>query len=135
MKLQDTLFGIKKISYPNSNTRHGKCRIYFIPQQDGGGAAALSGSPVIDTYVLQMVKECAQIMAHERLLFSSIRQLRINAPIIPKEHPHIMIEIHLNQFDKEGTGLVYRMKAVCTKMGGGDSKKFFDLAAELSPVR
>ena len=82
-----------------------------------------------------MVKECAQIMAHERFLFSSIRQFRINSPIVPKDNPNLMIEIHLNQFDKEGTGLVYRIKAVCTRMGSGDSKKFFEISAELSPIK
>ncbi len=133
MKLQDTLFGIKKISYPNSNTRHGKCKLYFITSQCGE-ERLLSSDPIQETLTLQMVKECAQLMAHERFLFSSIHQLRINSPIIPKDHPNLMIEIHLNQFDKEGTGLIYRMKAVCTKMGG-EPKKFFDLTAELSPVK
>ena len=133
MKLQDTLFTIRKISYPNSNTRHGKCRINLIAQHHGEESAAPIEA-ISETSLLQMTKECAQHMSHERYIISSIRQLRIHHPLDPKEVPAIMIEIHITPTDKEGTGLVHRMKAVCTRLGG-DSRKFFEIAAELSPIK
>lgn len=133
MKLQDSLFSIRKISYPNSNTRHGKCKIFFIAQPESEGSALLH-SAIPEAYLLQMTKECAQNMSHERFLVSSIRQFRINHQLVPKEVQNIMIEIHLTPTEKEGTGLVHRMKAVCTKLGG-DGKKFFEIAAELSPIK
>ena len=73
-------------------------------------------------------------MQHDRFIVSSIRQFRINHPLVPKEAPSIMIEIHLTPTEKEGTGLVNRMKAVCTRLGG-DGRKFFEIAAELSPIK
>lgn len=133
MKLQDTLFTIRKISYPNSNTRHGKCKINLIAQHHGEESAAPIEA-ISETSLLQMTKECAQHMSHERYIISSIRQLRIHHPLDPKEVPAIMIEIHITPTDKEGTGLVHRMKAVCTRLGG-DSRKFFEIAAELSPIK
>lgn len=133
MKLQDSLFSIRKISYPNSNTRHGKCKINLIAQQAGENAVAMH-SAIPEAYLLQMTKECAQNMSHDRFLVSSIRQFKINHPLVPKEVQNIMIEIHLTPTEKEGTGLVQRMKATCTRLGG-DSKKFFEIAAELSPIK
>ncbi len=133
MKLQDTLFTIRKISYPNSNTRHGKCRINLIAQHHGEESAAPIEA-ISETSLLQMTKECAQHMSHERYIISSIRQLRIHHPLAPAEVAAIMIEIHITPTDKEGTGLVHRMKAVCTRLGG-DSRKFFEIAAELSPIK
>ena len=133
MKLQDSLFTIRKISYPNSNTRHGKCKINLIAQQcDEGEAAAQCAVP--EAYLLQMTKECAQNMQHDRYLISSIRQFRINHPLVPTDVPNIMIEIRLTPTEKEGTGLVQRMKAVCTRLGG-DGRKFFEISAELSPIK
>ena len=132
MKLQDSLFSIRKISYPNSNTCHGKCKISLIAQNTEEGSAALS--PIPEAFLLQMTKECAQNMAHDRFLVSSIRQFRICHPLATKEVPNIMIEIHLTPTEKEGTGLVHRMKAVCTRLGG-DSRKFFEISAELSPIK
>ena len=133
MKLQDSLFTIRKISYPNSNTRHGKCKINLIAQQGGEGNAAVH-SAIPEAYLLQMTKECAQNMQHDRYLVSSIRQFRIFHPLVPKEVPSIMIEIHLTPTDKEGTGPVNRMKAVCSRLGG-DGRKFFEIAAELTPIK
>ena len=133
MKLQDSLFTIRKISYPNSNTRHGKCKINLIAQQGEEGAAAMN-SAINEAFLLQMTKECAQNMQHDRFIVSSIRHFRINHPLVPKEAPSIMIEIHLTPTEKEGTGLVNRMKAVCTRLGG-DGRKFFEIAAELSPIK
>ena len=133
MKLQDSLFSIRKISYPNSNTRHGKCKINLIAQQGGEGEAA-AHSAIPEAYLLQMTKECAQNMQHDRYLISSIRQFRINHPLVPKEVQNIMIEIHLTPTEKEGTGVVNRMKAICTRLGG-DGRKFFEITAELSPIK
>ena len=133
MKLQDSLFSIRKISYPNSNTRHGKCKINLIAQQGEEGAAAMN-TAIAEAFLLQMTKECAQNMQHDRFIVSSIRQFRITHPLVPKEVPNIMIEIHLTPTEKEGTGLVQRMKAVCTRLGG-DGRKFFEIAAELSPIK
>ena len=56
MKLQDTLFTIRKISYPNSNTRHGKCKINLIAQQGEDGDAAMN-SAINEAFLLQMTKE------------------------------------------------------------------------------
>ena len=61
MKLQDSLFSIRKISYPNSNTRHGKCKINLIAQQGEEGAAAMN-TAIAEAFLLQMTKECAQNM-------------------------------------------------------------------------
>ena len=133
MKLQDTLFTIRKISYPNSNTRHGKCKINLIAQHHGEESAA-SHQIISETSLLQMTKECAQHMSHERYLISSIRQFRLFHPLSPDNIPAIMIEIHITPTEKEGTGLVHRMKAVCTRLGG-DGRKFFEIAAELSPIK
>ncbi len=131
MKLQDSLFSIRKISYPNSNTRHGKCKI-ILAQNNGEGNAV--HNPIPEAFLLQMTKECAQNMAHDKFLVISIRQFRICHPLAAKEAPNIMIEIHLTPTDKEGTGLVHRMKAVCTRLGG-DGKKYFEISAELSPIK
>ena len=133
MKLQDSLFTIRKISFPNSNTRHGKCKINLIAQLGGEGDTA-AHSAIPEAYLLQMTKECAQNMQHDRYLMCSIRQFRINHPLVPKDVPNIMIEIRLTPTEKEGTGLVQRMKAVCTRLGG-DGRKFFEIAAELSPIK
>ncbi len=133
MKLQDSLFTIRKISYPNSNTRHGKYKINLIAQQGEEGAASMN-SAINEAFLLQMTKECAQNMQHDRFIVSSIRHFRISHPLVPKEAPSIMIEIHLTPTEKEGTGLVNRMKAVCTRLGG-DGRKFFEIAAELSPIK
>lgn len=134
MKLQDSYFTIKKISYPNSDTRHGKFKIDLLadhPVYEGH----FPGEPVCPGVCsLQMVKECAQIMAHEKFLISYIKQYRLMAVITPGQHPNLMLEINLNQEEKEGTGLIYKMKAVCTKLGEPDTK-FFEISAELSPVR
>jgi hypothetical protein len=81
-----------------------------------------------------MVMECAQIMAHEQLLVSYIKQYRLLAVITPQEHPNLMVEIHLNQEEKEGTGLIYKMKATGSKLGAPDMK-FFEISAELSPIK
>ena len=133
MKLQDSLFTIRKISYPNSNTRHGKCKINLIAQQGEEGTGSMN-SAINEAFLLQMTKECAQNMQHDRFIVSSIRHFRISHPLVPKEAPSIMIEIHLTPIEKEGTGLVNRMKAVCTRLGG-DGRKFFEIAAELSPIK
>jgi hypothetical protein len=53
MKLQDTLFTIRKISYPNSNTRHGKCKINLIAQGLGEETAA-PYETISGTSLLQM---------------------------------------------------------------------------------
>ena len=46
----------------------------------------------------------------------------------------IMVEIHLNQEEKEGTGLIYKMKATGSKLGDPEMK-FFEISAELSPIK
>ena len=81
-----------------------------------------------------MVKECAQVMAHEQLIVSYIKQYRLLSVMTPVEHSAIMVEIHLNQDEKEGTGIIYKMKASGCKLGDPDTK-FFEISAELSPVK
>ena len=134
MKLQESYFNIRKISYPNSDTRHGKFKIDLIPTHPVY-EGHFPGEPVCPGVCsLQMVKECAQIMAHEQLLVCYIKQYRLLSVITPQEHPALMVEIHLNQEEKEGTGMIYKMKATGTKLGVPDMK-FFEISAELSPVK
>ena len=73
-------------------------------------------------------------MAHEQLLISYIKQYRLLSVITPQEHPNLMVEIHLNQEEKEGTGLIYKMKATGSKLGDPEMK-FFEISAELSPIK
>ena len=127
MKLQESYFNIRKISYPNSDTRHGKFKIDLIPTHPVY-EGHFPGEPVCPGVCsLQMVKECAQIMAHEQLLVSYIKQYRLLAVITPQEHPNLMEE-------KEGTGMIYKMKATGSKLGVPDMK-FFEISAELSPIK
>lgn len=122
MKLQGTHFNIKKISYPNSDTRHGKIK-----------ADLLQEFPVPSIFSIQIVKECAQAMAHEHFLVSHIRQYRHWRNLSP-EDPNILIEIFLNQREKEGTGIVYKLEAAAFKLGKPDFK-YFEMCAELSPIK
>ena len=123
MRIQGTYFNIRKISYPNSNTHHGKLKIDLLQQNCERPA----------TYALHMVKESAQAMAHEKLLFSHIERYR-HIRDLSLEHPSIMLEIFLNHKEKEGTGAICELSAHCFKMGQPDFK-FFELLAELSPIK
>lgn len=134
MKLQDSYFKIRKVSYPNSDTRHGKIKIDLIPEHPVY-QGHFPGEPVCPgVCTLQMVKECAQVMAHEQFIVSYIKQYRLLSVMTPAEHPAIMVEIHLTQDEKEGTGMIYKMKASGSKLGDPDTK-FFEMSAELSPVK
>lgn len=125
MKLQENFFNIRKISYPNSDTKHGKIKIDLN---------AASGESCSCAYILQMVKECAQIMAHEKFLISYMKQYRTVSPIVPANTPNLMVEIFLEQADKEGTGIIYKMRALGSKLGNSEIK-FFDMSAELATVK
>lgn len=134
MKLQESYFNIKKISYPNSDTRHGKFRINLLAEHPVYAECTQQEQVCPQIYTLQMIKECAQIMAHEQLLFSYIKNYRLFAAMSPVLHPEIMIEIHMQQAEKEGTGNIYKMKAVGSKRNS-PNVKFFDISAELSPIK
>lgn len=123
MKLQGTHFNIKKISYPNSDTRHGKIKADLLMQD--------FSAPSI--FSIQMVKECAQAMAHEKFLVSHIRHYRHWRDLNQKE-PNLLVEIFLNQKEKEGTGIVYKIDATAFKLGV-PSVKYFEVSAELSPIK
>lgn len=134
MKLQDNYFTIRKISYPNSDTRHGRFKINLLadhPVYEGH----FPGEPVCPGVCsLQMVKECAQLMAHEKFLISYIKQYRLLEVMAPQKNPELMVEIHLEQGEKEGTGIIYKMKASGCALGKPEMK-YFEISAELSPVR
>lgn len=125
MKLQEKFFNIRKISYPNSDTKHGKIKIDLVNPSDQACPA---------TYTLQMVKECAQLMAHEKFLISYIKQHRSISPIIAAQTPHLMVEIFLEQTEREGTGIIYKIKATGSKLGSPNIK-FFETLAELATIR
>ena len=125
MKLQENLFNIRKISYPNSDTRHGKIKIDLIVTSETACSCA---------HILQMVKECAQLMAHEKFLISYIKQYRAISPITPSLAPNLMVEIFLEQTEKEGTGIIYKMKALGSRLGKPEMK-FFDISAELATIK
>ena len=125
MKLQENFFNIRKISYPNSDTKHGKIKIDLVNPSD----LACSS-----TYILQMIKECAQLMAHEKFLISYIKQHKSISPIIAAQTPHLMLEIILEQTEREGTGIIYKIKASGSKLGSPDIK-FFETLAELATIR
>jgi hypothetical protein len=123
MRIQGTYFNIRKISYPNSNTRHGKLKIDLL-QQDFERP---------QTFALHLVKEGVQAMSHEKLLISTIGRYRhINN--LSMEHPNVMLEIFTNHKEKEGTGPVCEITAHCFKMGQ-PNMKFFELKGELSPIK
>ncbi len=123
MRIQGTLFNIRKISYPNSNTRHGKLKVELL-QPDFERPS---------TFAMLLVKEGTQAMSHEKLLISSIDRYR-HIRNLTLEHPNIMLEIFINHKDKEGTGTVCELTAHCFKMGQPEMK-FFELKAELSPIK
>lgn len=125
MKLQENFFNIRKISYPNSDTKHGKIKIDLI---------APSEKACSNTYILQMIKECAQLMAHEKFLISYIKQHRSISPVISANTPQLMVEIFLEQTEREGTGIIYKIKASGTKLGSPNTK-FFETLAELATIR
>ncbi len=123
MRIQGKHFNIRKISYPNSNTRHGRLKIDLLQQTFERPG----------TYALYMVKEGIQAIAHEKLLISSIERYR-HIRNLSMEHPNIMLEIFWDHKEKEGTGTVCELSAHCFKMGQPDFK-FFELRAELSPIK
>ena len=125
MKLQERFFNIRKISYPNSNTKHGKIKIDLVDQSEKACSS---------TYILQMIKECAQIMAHEKFLISYIKQHKNISPIISANTPQLMVEIFLEQTEREGTGIIYKIKATGSKLGSPNIR-FFDTLAELATIR
>lgn len=134
MKLQNTYFDIRKISYPNSDTHHGKFKIDLLanhPVYEGH----FPGEPVCPGVCsLQMIKECAQIMAHEKFLISYIKQYRLLSVMTPERDTNLYVEILLTPAEKEGTGAIYKMKATASSLSNPD-KKFLEVTAELSPVR
>jgi len=123
MKLLGTHFNIKKISYPNSNIHHGKIKADLL----------LQDFPAPSIFPIQMIKECAQAMAHENFLLSHIRHFRYWRNL-KQEEPNLLIEIFLNQMEKEGTGIVYKIEAAAFKIGKPDFK-YFEVIAELSPIK
>ena len=125
MKLQERFFNIRKISYPNSDTKHGKIKIDLVEQSEKACSS---------TYILQMIKECAQIMAHEKFLISYIKQHKNISPIISANTPQLMVEIFLEQTEREGTGIIYKIKATGSKLGSPNIR-FFDTLAELATIR
>ncbi len=125
MKLQERFFNIRKISYPNSDTKHGKIKIDLVDQSEKACSS---------TYILQMIKECAQIMAHEKFLISYIKQHKNISPIISANTPQLMVEIFLEQTEREGTGIIYKIKATGSKLGSPNIR-FFDTLAELATIR
>ena len=125
MKLQERFFNIRKISYPNSDTKHGKIKIDLVDQSEKACSS---------TYILQMIKECAQIMAHEKFLISYIKQHKNIYPIISANTPQLMVEIFLEQTEREGTGIIYKIKATGSKLGSPNIR-FFDTLAELATIR
>ena len=125
MKLQENFFNIRKISYPNSDTKHGKIKIDLNASSEKACSSA---------YIIQMVKECAQLMAHEKFLISYIKQYRVISPVVPSITPNLMVEIFLEQTDKEGTGIIYKLRALGNKLGNSEIK-FFDISAELATIR
>ncbi len=125
MKLQESFFNIRKISYPNSDTKHGKIKIDLV---------APSEKACSSTYIIQMVKECAQLMAHEKFLISYIKQHRNISPIISANTPNLMVEIFLELTEREGTGTIYKLKAMGSKLGSPETK-FFETLAELVTIR
>lgn len=125
MKLQERFFNIRKISYPNSDTKHGKIKIDLVDQSEKACSS---------TYILQMIKECAQIMAHEKFLISYIKQHKNISPIISAKTPQLMVEIFLEQTEREGTGIIYKIKATGSKLGSPNIR-FFDTLAELATIR
>lgn len=134
MKLQNRYFEIRKISYPNSDTHHGRFKINLLadhPVYQGH----FPGEPVCPGVCsLQMLKECAQIMAHEKFLISYIKQYKLLSVMTPQEHPNLFVEILLTPTEKEGTGAIYKMKATACSQSNPDVK-FLEVTAELSPVR
>lgn len=123
MRIQGAHFNIRKISYPNSNTHHGKLKVDILQQ--------IFERP--GTYALHLVKEGAQAMAHEKLIISSIECYRHIRDLSTK-HPNVILEIFLNHKEKEGTGTICELKAHCFKIGQPDFS-FFELKAELSPIK
>ena len=125
MKLQERFFNIRKISYPNSDTKHGKIKIDLVDQSEKACSS---------TSILQMINECAQIMAHEKFLISYIKQHTNISPIISANTPQLMVEIFLEQTEREGTGIIYKIKATGSKLGSPNIR-FFDTLAELATIR
>lgn len=123
MKLQGTYFNIRKISYPNSDTRHGKLKVDLLLQDFANPC----------TFSIQMVKECCQAMAHEKFLMSHIENYR-HWRDMTSAQPNMMVEIFINQKEQEGTGLIYKINAAAFKLGS-PNHKYFELSAELSPIK
>lgn len=123
MKLQGTHFNIRKISYPNSDTHHGKIKVDLLTPDMSRPS----------TFSIQMVKECAQAMAHENFLISHIEQYR-HWRDITKNDLNLLVEIFINQKEKEGTGIIYNIDASAFRLGT-PNLRFFEMRAELSPIK
>lgn len=121
MKIQDTYFTIKKISYPNCDNRNG---IFRVEVQQG--------HPV---YIIQMIKECAQIMAHDHFILSRIKKYTHAQSFIPQPGKLYIIRIFLSQKFKEGTGNIHNIEAYIQDYKSTTETKYVTLSGELVQIK
>lgn len=120
MKIQDKYFTIKKISYPNCDNHNG---IFRVEVQQG--------HPI---YLVQMIKECAQIMAHDHFILSSIKRYTHTEAFLPVPGKLYVVRILLTPQFKEGTGNVQHIEAYISDYKAPE-QKYVTLVGELTQIK
>ncbi len=121
MKIQDKYFTIKKISYPNCDNRNG---IFRVELQ--------KGHPVL---AIQMIKECAQIMAHDHFIINNIKKYTHSVTFDPQPGKLYVVKIVLKPQFKEGTGNVQNIKAQISDFKGVSDTPYITLQGQLTQIK
>lgn len=117
---------IKDYYLINHMTKTGETAVFFITLRADstvyeGHFPAEPISPGVCN--IQMIKECAELVAGKPLLLNHLQQCRLTTLITPMKHSQVEVVLRLDE--KEGT---YRLKATLGK--GADC--YLELKAELS---
>lgn len=129
MELQGSYFYIKKREIINGEPLHERFEVGLEaahPVYQGH----FPGEPVCPGVCsMQMIKECAQLMAKEELVINYIKQYKLLSVITPQANGSITIEITLGCEEKEEKKF-YKMKATATDSANPEIK-FLELSAEM----
>lgn len=132
MKLQDTYFKIDNINVSAENRLQAQFEVTLLedhPVYQGH----FPGEPVSPGVCsLQMVKECAQILAGKEFFIGYVKQYKLLSVMTPQKNPKIIIGIQLTEEEKEEKK-IYKIKASATDAANSETK-FLDLSGELTPI-
>ena len=121
MKIQGSYFNIKKISYPNCDNHNGIFRVEIG-----------EGHPI---YTLQMIKECAQIMAHDNFILNKIKKYTHKSTFAPIAGKLYVVKISLTPAFKEGTGNIHQIEAHITDFKSTNNHQHVNLVGELTQIK